>query len=101
MKEYKVYFVEQESRGKDKPVKIGVSCNVESRLSKLQTGNPYKLSVKAVFPCKDQDEAFMIERTLHWLTKKKYRHIRGEWFYIYGSWAKLIKEAMILCYGKE
>ena len=62
--------------------KIGQAKNVFERLSQLQTGNPRRLIIIAVYAsCKsniNEDEAMFHE----WYKDK---HIRGEWFYLTDS----------------
>jgi len=56
-------------------VKIGIAENVEYRLSIMQVGNPFELSLLKKFPSHEpkRDEA--------WLHNKYIRyHVRGEWF---------------------
>lgn len=60
-------------------VKVGIAASVESRLSSLQTGNPYDLEVINSFASR---EPALDERRLHSRFAKY--HVRGEWFRIPG-----------------
>ena len=88
-KEYKVYFIRQEGKG-NQPIKVGFSHDPDERIKSLQTGNPNRLYLGASIPCDSEDIARMLEKTLHWLLKKKYRKLHGEWFIIYGSIPELL-----------
>jgi hypothetical protein len=55
--------------------KIGIANDVESRLSHLQTGNPWPLELLACFYFQD---AVCVERVLH--QKFELARDRGEWF---------------------
>jgi Meiotically Up-regulated Gene 113 (MUG113) protein len=59
-------------------IKIGISNNVKSRLSGLQTSNPKKLSLLSSIECPDSTYAGELERTLH----ERFSESRasGEWF---------------------
>jgi hypothetical protein len=65
-----VYFI-QDDRG---PVKIGRAGDPLTRLSELQCGNPFKLTLRAVILAFTED----VEQRIHdmWRTA----HVRGEWF---------------------
>jgi DNA-binding Xre family transcriptional regulator len=65
-----VYFVQQGDNG---PIKIGVTNNVNKRLTALQGGSPVPLKLLVTF---DGDQAF--EAFLH----RKFAHLRvhNEWF---------------------
>jgi hypothetical protein len=64
-----IYFIKDE-RG---PIKIGISCDINKRITGMQTSNPYKLELLLyIQDCK------YTEKQLH-LMFNKYR-IRGEWF---------------------
>ena len=56
-----------------KCVKIGYSCDPESRLSNLQTANPHKLELVAT-----TRGDYGLEKFFHKLCKK--HHVSGEWF---------------------
>lgn len=66
-----VYFVQEEDGG---PVKIGQAQNPLVRLTELQTGNPRRLTIRALVVA-----AVGTERSLHLLWGSTAR-IRGEWF---------------------
>jgi len=69
-----IYFIQQ---GKDGPIKIGITDDLKSRVSSLQTANPYKLhllySEKLQPGLAEKEEAH-----LHWVFKGI--RLRGEWF---------------------
>ena len=77
---YGVYFIYCGDQ-QNSPVKIGVTSNIESRISNLQTGNPYVLVCKALIPCEDKGQAYRLESYLHDRFKKK--RMNGEWFKLY------------------
>lgn len=55
--------------------KIGITDNINYRVTSLQIGNPYKLGT---YLCSYFDNAEDVEKELHIKFKKK--HVRGEWF---------------------
>lgn len=55
--------------------KIGIANDVEARLAQLSTGNPYQLTVEAIYAF---DNAEVVERSIHQKYKKSRQ--RGEWF---------------------
>lgn len=57
--------------------KVGYSGDPESRLKKLQTGNPEQLLVHYTFPV-DPAYAFKLEQYFHRLYN--HRRVKGEWF---------------------
>lgn len=67
-----VYFIYCEPAG---AVKIGVSVDVASRFSALQTGNPYKLSLVGCIP-----GSYSEESVLHKFFKKAWTGV-SEWFF--------------------
>jgi len=75
--QYGVYFIYCGNL-KNAPVKIGVTRDIESRVSALQTGNPYQLICKAFIPCNDKTQAYHLESFFH----KQFSKCRmiGEWF---------------------
>ena len=62
------------------PIKIGVSTNLPSRLSQLQTGHYQDLHVIAWVSCDDVGSAYKLESALHGVCSGKC--IRNEWFSI-------------------
>ncbi len=72
------------------PVKLGISSNPESRLTALQSGNPYRIGVYWQWPVPARRMAVDIERLAH----ERFEGVRlaGEWFDIHPdeafSWAK-------------
>lgn len=67
-----VYFIRAELTGL---IKIGVSRDMEKRLSALQTGSPDKLVVLGVIRCTSPRER---ELQLHGMFRRDWDH--GEWF---------------------
>ena len=64
--------------GKKGPVKIGMTCDVERRISESQTFCPATLYLLAKMPCESKESARTRERMFH----QKFRalKVRGEWF---------------------
>lgn len=60
MKEVNVYFVSD-----GEYIKIGISNNLKSRLSGIQTGNARKLSLEHSISCDDYRQAQALEKILH------------------------------------
>ncbi len=69
-----VYFI-TDSHGH---IKIGKTDDVVKRLSELQTGNPFKLSIILTIMLKTIEDAFSLENALH--RKFKDYQLEGEWF---------------------
>ncbi len=65
-----LYFV---GAGGSSPVKIGITTNIDSRLSSIQNGNPFRLRYEAVIPG-DRE----LEEALH-EALAPFR-MQGEWF---------------------
>ena len=55
--------------------KIGITDNIEKRLSSIRNGNPYKVTV---LHSKRKQDAYNVEQSLHRLYRKV--RVRGEWF---------------------
>lgn len=70
---YFVYFVSD-----GEYIKIGISNNMKSRLSQLQTGNPKKLEVLCLIPVKNEISAKKLEQKLHIVYQRF--SVCGEWF---------------------
>ena len=70
-KKTNLYVIQSEAGG---PFKVGVSEDVASRLSQLQTGSPFKLKVIDEY----NGVSFEVEKKVH-EELKKYR-LHGEWF---------------------
>lgn len=64
-------------------VKIGKASDVEYRISKMQTGCPYELSLMLKIKCESDDNATKIEKELH--KAFLFHKFRGEWFQISGN----------------
>lgn len=60
------------------PIKIGKAIDVDKRISELQTGCPFTLSLITKIPCDSEKEAFFLEKWLHDRFRRQW--IRGEWF---------------------
>ena len=70
--------------------KIGITSNLTKRISQIQNGNPFPLSI--VFTCTNED-APEVESVI----KKAYKreNIRGEWFYFEISTIETIIKYMV------
>jgi hypothetical protein len=68
-----VYFIRCESF-----VKIGYAYDVRKRLEGLQTSSPFTLEPLGFIRCESQEQAALLERSLH-VRFSKYRR-RNEWF---------------------
>ena len=62
----------------DGPVKIGITTNLTSRLSMIQTGCHFRAAIWFVWPIFDREEAAMHEQTVHAVYKEL--RLAGEWF---------------------
>ena len=96
-KKHRVYFATSRVKGKCMPTKIGYTCNPDERLKDLQVGNPNKLVMAMLLTCESEADGRKLERTLHFLARKRFQKLRGEWFLIKGSWKKLIEQALKMC----
>lgn len=69
-----VYLVQAE----DGPVKIGVTNDLDGRMSGLQTGTPMELKLRYFVECFTEAVAYRLEKLLH----ERYQEflVRGEWF---------------------
>lgn len=56
-------------------IKIGVTNDITSRLSTLQTGNPIEIKLEYI---EQRKEAYKVEAYLHQMFSPY--HIKGEWF---------------------
>jgi predicted GIY-YIG superfamily endonuclease len=70
-----VYFLQA---GKDGPIKIGATSELERRLKQMQTGNHLELNYIACIPCDNKGEALKLEADFHRFFLRQ--RIRGEWF---------------------
>lgn len=68
----RVYIVRA---GESGPVKVGFSNNIELRLRQLQTAQPTKLIIEALFVGTTE-----LEATIHRKLERQGLHVRGEWF---------------------
>ena len=75
----------------DQKSKIGVSCNLESRILKLNRKTPFKFSLFETFEFDNFDEAFAVEQCVHKILKENLCefeetfHGHTEWFNITGE----------------
>lgn len=63
-----------------RPVKIGITDNVRTRLASVQTGSHVRLEALAVFNTPNRDIARRMEGSLHQLYAE--HRLEGEWFSI-------------------
>ena len=75
MQECYLYFIQQ---GESGPVKIGITGNVESRKSSLQSASPHPLNTLLVIPHKNRHLAEKSEQFIHYLFSQL--NMSGEWF---------------------
>lgn len=69
------FYVVQE--GDDGPVKIGIARNAFWRRSDLQTGNPRKIFLRAIYECEGRSTALILEAAV--LLEFADQRILGEW----------------------
>lgn len=70
-----VYVIQTTKHG---PIKVGLTSNLERRISEIQTGNPLPVNLVGWFPCENRAEAASLEKEIHALL---HRHrMSGEWF---------------------
>ncbi|MCB1563011.1 MAG: GIY-YIG nuclease family protein [Alphaproteobacteria bacterium] len=62
-----------------KPIKIGVTNNLDRRLREIQTGNPLKVGVYASIPFSFEKVAYEAEQHFHDIYKVT-SSLQGEWF---------------------
>jgi hypothetical protein len=55
------------------------------------------LSTTIPMPC--IEDARTMERIMHNLAAKRFKRLEGEWFLIYGSWRKFIKQSFTIFEG--
>lgn len=68
--------------GKEKYYKIGITNNINKRLSNLQCGSPKKLSIYKQFTIRNRKELEKIERILHSYFNKTAHKMGGEWYFL-------------------
>ena len=78
MKKHFVYMIEERGSVTDLSVKIGVSRQIDQRISEMQVGNPRILRVAIKFGPFSHDQAYEMEAKMHKCFNKF--HVRGEWF---------------------
>lgn len=66
------------NNGKNYPIKIGVADNPEKRMSELQTGSPYGLTLLSKIEMPSRQAAYDLECWLH--KRFKSAQMNGEWF---------------------
>ncbi len=71
-------FAHKSEAGMVGPVKIGISKDVNARLSTIRTSCPYPIDLAYVFECQNRDIARNIEQSFHQVQSDKRTH--GEWF---------------------
>lgn len=71
-------YIMQSGEKKNAPIKIGMSQDPNRRVSDLQTGNPFLISLKGMIPFPTRREALDFERYLH-STVGGFEYY-GEWF---------------------
>ena len=87
----KTTFVYVLTDAEDQKSKIGVSCNLESRILKLNRKTPFKFSLFETFEFKNFDEAFVFEQCVHKILKENLCEFEEtfqghtEWFNITGE----------------
>ena len=75
----------------DQKTKIGVSCNLESRILELKRKTPFKFSIFETFEFNNFDEAFAFEQCVHKILKENLCEFEEtfqghtEWFNITGE----------------
>lgn len=74
-----VYFIVAKNQTK-RLLKIGKASDVQRRLSQIQVGCPYRVYLYSTIRCKDDQEAFAVERAAHEVFRKKRLRMNGEWF---------------------
>lgn len=72
-----VYFIR---RGDSDSIKVGRTTNLKDRLSTLQTGSEFILTVVRTIHCTSDYTSEQLEDYLHKKFKRDGHHIRGEWF---------------------
>ena len=87
----KTTFVYILTADEDQKTKIGVSCNLESRILELKRKTPFKFSIFETFEFKNFDEAFAFEQCVHKILKENLCEFEEtfqghtEWFNITGE----------------
>ena len=87
----KATFVYILTDSEDQKSKIGVSCNLESRILELKRKTPFKFSLFETFEFDNFDEAFVFEQCIHKILKENLckfeENFQGhtEWFNITGE----------------
>lgn len=72
-RDWSVYFIKSKDH-----LKIGISKDVNSRISAIQTGNQHKLKLVGVIDGLSKDVALRYEKALHGFFVNC--HTSGEWF---------------------
>lgn len=74
-----VYVIKCNNGNRNYPIKVGVAKSPESRLSELQTGNPFPLTLISKVEMPSRMAAYNLESFIHHRIDK-YR-MSGEWFF--------------------
>ena len=74
MKQHFIYVIGRQ----DGPVKVGITSSPGGRLSAIQTGCPFHVSILHLTACRDRSEALLHERSFHEICDDK--RLAGEWF---------------------
>jgi len=101
MSEHHIYFIEQQVNQSYKPVKIGFSSNPHKRMEELQVGSPHRLKLGTTIAMPTIEDARKMERIMHDLVAARFKRLSGEWFLIYGSWRKFIKQSFKIFEGMD
>lgn len=72
-------------------LKIGVTNNIEQRISTLQTGNPHEIILEHF---EEKNQAYQIEAYLHRIFDS--HKVRGEWFQ--GITIRDIRSKILMCH---
>ena len=60
--------------------KVGVTSDIQKRISTLQTGNPIKITLVKAYSMLNTEIAYKAEERIHAFLKKTCRHEHLEWF---------------------
>ena len=85
----KVYFIQALTANK---LKVGISQCPESRLSAMQTGSAFPLSLVGSLDAQSRKHAADIERRIHQALRAY--HIKGEWFKYSAQVREFVKAAL-------
>ncbi len=77
-RQWVVYFIQVKLPDGHGPVKVGVTSNIETRLTELQVASAWELVVRAAIPAYSRRVANWAERYVH--DRLRRQRMRGEWF---------------------